>query len=331
MRTWTKLAVGLGTCILLSNVRASAGPRKNRPYRRMPLGLTHPRSPMSLPTGSSLVFLNANTTFRCRQVGYFADTESSCRLYHVCHKVPGAQSRFFYKYSFQCHNKTVFNQATLTCTNPEESLPCEMSEDFYFMHGNELDEDYSQGDEVFEDLVDNDYGEQGRYDSDNAGYEPPLDDERDLQDLELSLDPSDERQAFGRRLKAPTVSHNRDYEGVENQDHFESEAMSDDRRADQVQSTSRVWAWLLASIRNWGREVSPCRLPGQHPTGSPGGAPPRVAHARQSLGESLKRQTYSLPRGSELLLEPLRTTFQCRHDGYFADIDNNCRVYHICT
>uniref|UniRef100_A0A147BDV4 Putative cuticular protein n=1 Tax=Ixodes ricinus TaxID=34613 RepID=A0A147BDV4_IXORI len=45
----------------------------------------------------------------------------------------------------------------------------------------------------------------------------------------------------------------------------------------------------------------------------------------------LKRQTYSLPRGSELLLEPLRTTFQCRHDGYFADIDNNCRVYHICT
>ncbi|KAL1429617.1 hypothetical protein MTO96_015996 [Rhipicephalus appendiculatus] len=55
--------------------------------------------------------------------------------------------------------------------------------------------------------------------------------------------------------------------------------------------------------------------------------------AAHDIAEELrmKRQTYSLPHGSELLLEPLTTRFICRHDGYFADVDNNCRVYHICT
>ncbi|KAH8018323.1 hypothetical protein HPB51_002771 [Rhipicephalus microplus] len=160
-----------------------------------------------LPSGSSFVFVNASTTFRCRTVGYFADTDTNCRLYHVCHRVPGSQSTFFYRYSFQCHNKTVFNQATLTCTNPDESLPCEMSKDFYFLHGNELDDsDYNSDGEFLEDLFEPDF---------NVPVYEPLREEpsvsRERQEDELDdflLDawapvetqPLEEREQFGRRL-----------------------------------------------------------------------------------------------------------------------------------
>lgn len=28
--------------------------------------------------------------------------------------------------------------------------------------------------------------------------------------------------------------------------------------------------------------------------------------------------------------EPIRTGFQCQQDGYFADVDNNCQIFHVC-
>lgn len=186
------------------------------------------------------MFLNANTTFKCRQVGYFADTQSSCRLYHICHRVPGTQSRLFYKYSFMCHNRTVFNQATLACTNPEESLPCEMSEDFYFVHGNEIDydqdEDYAE-EEALDDLIDRDYTpQQQEYNSnsndnrnsnsgsnsandnyDDAAYE----DERELEDMDRYMRSTKEAEEaqYGRRLSAPAKSKSeRDEEEDDEQD-----------------------------------------------------------------------------------------------------------------
>ncbi|CAN7938596.1 unnamed protein product, partial [Ixodes hexagonus] len=290
--------------------------------------------PPSLPSGSSLVFLNGNTTFKCRQVGYFADTESHCRLYHVCHKVPGAQSRFFYKYSFMCHNKTVFNQATLTCSSPEESLPCEMSEDFYFMHGNEIDDDYySEDREVFEDLVDHDYTEDDRRGrDDNGGYEPPLDDLRDLQDLELSIGHSDhsgERPGFGTRLTAPKVSYYRDYDDGEKPEYLKEkppELVGGNRCAAGVDAYW-IWIWIEYAVEG-GRKPRSNQIKSRGEIG-PSCAPSKSIKCN-SIPFQRKRESYRLPDGSEFVVGALKSSFRCRGSGYFADVDNSCQVFHVC-
>ncbi|GBL87668.1 hypothetical protein AVEN_81300-1 [Araneus ventricosus] len=43
-----------------------------------------------------------------------------------------------------------------------------------------------------------------------------------------------------------------------------------------------------------------------------------------------KRAAYELPDGAELIVGPIRTTFVCSNEGYYADIDNNCQIFHIC-
>ncbi|KAH9372861.1 hypothetical protein HPB48_022931 [Haemaphysalis longicornis] len=49
------------------------------------------------------------------------------------------------------------------------------------------------------------------------------------------------------------------------------------------------------------------------------------------LAQRSKRQAYELPAGSELLLyAPLSTSFRCQGEGYYADVQNNCQVYHVC-
>ncbi|XP_064485367.1 U-scoloptoxin(01)-Er1a-like [Ornithodoros turicata] len=44
-----------------------------------------------------------------------------------------------------------------------------------------------------------------------------------------------------------------------------------------------------------------------------------------------KRQAYVLPDGVELLIGSVKTSFQCQNSGYYADVDNNCQVFHICN
>lgn len=43
-----------------------------------------------------------------------------------------------------------------------------------------------------------------------------------------------------------------------------------------------------------------------------------------------KRAAYDLPDGAELLIGGVRTAFFCSNDGYYADIDNNCQIFHVC-
>ncbi|GFU29278.1 chitin-binding type-2 domain-containing protein [Nephila pilipes] len=43
-----------------------------------------------------------------------------------------------------------------------------------------------------------------------------------------------------------------------------------------------------------------------------------------------KRAAYELPDGAELIVGAVRTTFVCNNDGYYADMDNNCQIFHIC-
>jgi len=42
---------------------------------------------------------------------------------------------------------------------------------------------------------------------------------------------------------------------------------------------------------------------------------------------------YILPGGAELVLGTIRSTFNChqRIYGYYADVDNDCRVFHVCV
>lgn len=43
-----------------------------------------------------------------------------------------------------------------------------------------------------------------------------------------------------------------------------------------------------------------------------------------------RREAYVLPDGAELLVGSLKTTFKCAEDGYFADVDNDCKIFHVC-
>ncbi|XP_035231692.1 U-scoloptoxin(01)-Cw1a-like [Stegodyphus dumicola] len=43
-----------------------------------------------------------------------------------------------------------------------------------------------------------------------------------------------------------------------------------------------------------------------------------------------KKDSYALPEGAELLVGPIRSTFSCFSNGYYADVDNNCQIFHIC-
>lgn len=47
----------------------------------------------------------------------------------------------------------------------------------------------------------------------------------------------------------------------------------------------------------------------------------------------MKRQAYELPDGAELIVGPIKTTFSCDgfRYGYYADIDNNCQIFHVCN
>ncbi|XP_037284456.2 uncharacterized protein LOC119177159 [Rhipicephalus microplus] len=45
-----------------------------------------------------------------------------------------------------------------------------------------------------------------------------------------------------------------------------------------------------------------------------------------------KRAAYELPDGAELLLGGVKTSFQCpAKNGYFADVDNACLIFHVCN
>lgn len=50
-----------------------------------------------------------------------------------------------------------------------------------------------------------------------------------------------------------------------------------------------------------------------------------------ALAGQLARAIMSLPDGIENILGFVpKSTFQCERDGYFGDIDNDCRIFHLC-
>jgi len=50
-----------------------------------------------------------------------------------------------------------------------------------------------------------------------------------------------------------------------------------------------------------------------------------------SLTRHKREATYLLPDGAELILsKPIDNSFVCSDEGIYADVNNNCEIFHIC-
>ncbi|KAG8201519.1 hypothetical protein JTE90_011194 [Oedothorax gibbosus] len=90
------------------------------------------REAYNLPDGADILVGPIKSTFNCFNDGYYADVDNNCQIFHVCHSVDREDgSRDTQQWSFLCGNQTLFNQLTLTCSDPEESIPCPDAPSFY--------------------------------------------------------------------------------------------------------------------------------------------------------------------------------------------------------
>lgn len=57
-----------------------------------------------------------------------------------------------------------------------------------------------------------------------------------------------------------------------------------------------------------------------------------IAAAAVTARTRSKREAYDLPDGAELIVGSIKTTFECpAKNGYFADVDNECLIFHVCN
>ncbi|XP_066967351.1 uncharacterized protein [Macrobrachium rosenbergii] len=94
-------------------------------------------SSLGLPSNSTSIRKNIRNTFSCDGLsyGYYADVDNDCQIFHICYPYPQSDgSTFMYKWSFICPEKTIFNQETLTCTRPEDAVPCGEVSAYYFVN-----------------------------------------------------------------------------------------------------------------------------------------------------------------------------------------------------
>lgn len=94
------------------------------------------RAAYELPDGVEFIVGPVKTSFQCpARNGYFADVDNNCQIFHVCNQVPKEDGSVeVQQYSFMCGNQTVFNQFSLTCSLPEDSIPCRSSQDFFYLN-----------------------------------------------------------------------------------------------------------------------------------------------------------------------------------------------------
>ncbi|KAG8222915.1 hypothetical protein J437_LFUL000209 [Ladona fulva] len=89
----------------------------------------------ALASGYEELIPNLKTTFSCqgRIYGYYADVDNDCQVFHVCFPVTDDNGNVLStaQFSFFCGNQTVFNQESLTCTDPIDALPCNESPNLY--------------------------------------------------------------------------------------------------------------------------------------------------------------------------------------------------------
>ncbi|XP_003747843.1 uncharacterized protein LOC100899344 [Galendromus occidentalis] len=95
------------------------------------------RAAYDFADGVDEVVGQVRTTFQCPQrYGYFADVDNDCKVYHVCNPIRDSQDNIqeVQHFSFFCGNQTVFDQLTLTCSHPEEAVPCPNAPDFFYVN-----------------------------------------------------------------------------------------------------------------------------------------------------------------------------------------------------
>ncbi|XP_064467586.1 uncharacterized protein LOC135378461 [Ornithodoros turicata] len=94
------------------------------------------RAAYELPDGVEFLVGSVKTSFQCpARNGYFADVDNNCQIFHVCNTIPKEDGSVeVQQYSFLCGNQTVFNQFSLTCSLPEDSVPCRSSQDFFYLN-----------------------------------------------------------------------------------------------------------------------------------------------------------------------------------------------------
>ncbi|XP_035224909.1 uncharacterized protein LOC118197504 [Stegodyphus dumicola] len=90
------------------------------------------REAFALPDSADILVGPVKTTFSCFYDGYYADVDNECQIFHVCHTVESEDgSRNIQQWSFLCGNQTIFNQLTLSCSDPEDAVPCSEATNFY--------------------------------------------------------------------------------------------------------------------------------------------------------------------------------------------------------
>ncbi|KAK3859478.1 hypothetical protein Pcinc_034416 [Petrolisthes cinctipes] len=78
--------------------------------------------PFYIPRSATLAEGHVSPTFSCSRYGqgYYADPDSSCRMFHVCSPVRsvsgGDLNNSHYRFTFRCGEGEKFDQTTLTCT-----------------------------------------------------------------------------------------------------------------------------------------------------------------------------------------------------------------------
>jgi len=67
-----------------------------------------------------------------RRFGYYADTSNNCQIFHLCYPFEDADGEPQLRmWSFLCGLGTMFDQSSLTCNYPEDSLPCQDAPSVY--------------------------------------------------------------------------------------------------------------------------------------------------------------------------------------------------------
>ncbi|KAL7637571.1 UNVERIFIED_CONTAM: hypothetical protein RMT77_012299 [Armadillidium vulgare] len=105
--------------------------------------LAYCRMPYQLSDGYEYVLRSQlDTSFSCEGLpyGYYADEANNCEVFHICLPIAdeiGALVETAH-FSFFCGNGTVFSQDTLTCSHPEDALPCNEARSFYDISNSEF-------------------------------------------------------------------------------------------------------------------------------------------------------------------------------------------------
>lgn len=87
----------------------------------------------SLPV-SSAQDLMSNTSFTCynRKLGYYADIDSACKIYHFCILGDYNGQQIYQRISYLCLNNTIFDQQILDCVEQSKmSAPCAEAVKYY--------------------------------------------------------------------------------------------------------------------------------------------------------------------------------------------------------